>query len=127
MDNRIVITGIGVVAPNGIGKEAFWSGLISGRNSIGKVTRFPVDSFSSHVGAEVADFSPHPKIPAEHLEHMDRAYQFAVTAAWEAVEDSKLSFDQEDTSRVGVYMGVAVAGVEKGEPEFHALRDRGVS
>src|SRR5690242_10035299 len=100
MDNRIVITGIGVVAPNGIGKEAFWAGLVSGRNSVGKVTRFPVDSFSSHVGAEVPNFTPHSKIPPEHLEYMDRAYQFAVTSAWEAVEDSKLNFEQEDTLRV---------------------------
>src|SRR5262249_6431576 len=119
MENRIVITGIGVVAPNGIGKEAFWEGLISGRNSVGKVTRFAVDNFSSHVGAEVTNFKPHPKIPREHLDHMDRAYQFADTSAWEAVEDSKLHFEEENTSRIGVYMGVAVAGVEKGEPEFH--------
>src|SRR5262249_13711559 len=126
MENRVVITGIGVVSPNGVGREAFWKALVEGRNGIGTVTRFPVEPFSSHVGAEVSPFAPYPKIPPEHLACMDRAYQFAVTSAWEAVENSGLDFAKADTARAGVYMGVAVAGVEKGEPEFHTLRDRGV-
>ena len=57
---------------------------------------------------------------------MDRAYQFAVSGILQAVEDAGLDFSKEDTSRAGVYMGVAVAGVDSGEKEFHTLRDRGV-
>ncbi len=122
-DRRVMITGLGVVAPNGIGKEAFWKGLIEGRNSIGKITRFNVESFASHVGAEVKNFRPHPKIPRDHLTSMDRAYQFGVTAAIEAVEDAGLDFEREDPSKTGVYMGLAVAGVDSTEPEFHRIRD----
>src|SRR5882762_3643167 len=103
LDRRVVITGLGVVAPNGVGKDVFWKSLLDGRNSIGKVTRFQVDPYASHVGAEVKGFQPHAKIPKEHLRDMDRAYQFGVTAALEAVDDAGLDFSHEDTSRAGVY------------------------
>lgn len=125
-ENRVVVTGLGVVAPNGVGKKAFWDGLLKGKNSVGHVTRFNVEKFSSHLGAEVLHFVPHSKIPEAHLPYMDRAYQFGVTAALEAVEDAGLDFSREDTGRVGVYMGVAVAGVDSGEKEFHVLRDNGL-
>ena len=126
-ERRAVVTGLGIVAPNGIGKKAFWEGLIEGRNSIGRIRRFNAEPFASQVGAEVTAFRPHPKIPQEHLASMDRAYQFGVTAAIEAVEDAGLDFSCEDTSRAGVYMGVAVAGVDIGEKQFNVFRERGVN
>jgi 3-oxoacyl-[acyl-carrier-protein] synthase II len=124
---HVVITGLGVVAPNGTDKNSFWKGLMEGRNCVGRVTRFPVERFASHIGAEVHDFKPHPKIPAEHLPKMDRAYQFGVSAALQAIEDAGLDIARENPSRIGVYMGVAVAGVDSGEKEFHTLKDRGVA
>ncbi len=123
---RVVITGIGVVAPNGIGKSAFWHGLLEGKNGIGPLTRFDAATVASRVAGEVKDFHPHDRIPRHHLPNMDRAFQFGVTAAFEAIEDSGLDFDREDRFRVGVYMGVAVAGVDSGEKEFHTLRENGV-
>src|SRR5687767_2917283 len=95
IDRRAVITGLGVVAPNGIGKDLFWDGLMSARNSIRRVTRFEVGPFASHLGGEVPDFHPHTTIPNAHLPYLDRAYQFGVTAAIEAVNDAGLNFDQE--------------------------------
>jgi 3-oxoacyl-[acyl-carrier-protein] synthase II len=122
-----VITGLGVVAPNGIGKEAFWKGLMDGRSCVGIVSRFNPQAFASHLGAEVPDFQPSEKIPQRHLSYMDRAYQFGVQAALEAVNDAELDFSHEDTVRTGVYMGLAVAGVECGERGFHTIRDEGVA
>ncbi len=126
-DGRVqaVITGIGVVAPNGSTREAYWQGLMEGRNGVGRVTRFDVDRFASHMAAEVTEFTPPALIPEEHIRHMDRAFLLGVTAAAEAVKDSGLDFAREDTATVGVYMGLAVAGVESGEKGFHAIRDRG--
>ena len=87
---RVVITGLGVVAPNGIGKDAFWSSMMAGSSAIGPITRFDASRFSTRFAAEVKDFTPHPKIPKAHLNAMDRAYQMGVTAAFQAVDDASL-------------------------------------
>ncbi len=122
----VVITGIGVIAPNGIGKEAFWDALSEGRNAVHTLTRFDTARFSTHIGAEIPDFKPHPKIPADHLERMDRAYQLGVTSALMAVEDSGLEPQAVDVSRWGVYMGIAVAGVDGFENDFCRWRKEGL-
>jgi 3-oxoacyl-[acyl-carrier-protein] synthase II len=83
-ERRVVITGLGVVAPNGVGKEAFWDSMMAGRSAVGPITRFDASKFSTRFAAEVKDFAPHPKIPQEHLGTMDRAYQMGVTAAFQA-------------------------------------------
>jgi 3-oxoacyl-[acyl-carrier-protein] synthase II len=126
-DHRAVITGIGIVAPNGNDKESYWAALIEGKSCTRRVTRFPVDNFSCHIAAEVIDFIPHLEIPEKHLKFMDRAYQFGVTAAIEAVKDAGLDFENEHTDRIGVHMGLGIAGVETGERGFHAIRDHGVA
>jgi 3-oxoacyl-[acyl-carrier-protein] synthase II len=121
----VVVTGLGVVAPNGIGKKEFWQGLMNSRNGIGRISRFDSERYASQAGAEVKNFQPHPKIHKEHLTGMDRAYQFAATAALEAVEDAALDLSKEDTGRAGVYMGVGVGGVDSTEKEFHVLQEQG--
>src|SRR5947209_5151762 len=100
---RVVLTGLGVIAPNGVGKEAFWENLKEGRSAVTRITRFDTSKFSTKIGAEIKDFKPHPRIPAEHLAHMDRAYQIGVTAALMAVKDAQLDQEKEDVSRWGVY------------------------
>jgi 3-oxoacyl-[acyl-carrier-protein] synthase II len=122
---RVVITGLGVVAPNGIGKEEFWEALLAGLNAVGPITRFDASPFSTRIGGEVKNFQPHPKIPAKHLENMDRAYQMGVTAAIQAVEDSGLDLQKVDVSRCGVYMGLAVAGVDTYERDFQFVGEPG--
>src|ERR1700733_16178526 len=94
--HRVVITGLGAIAPNGIGKEAFWKGLMEGRNAVSRITRFDTSKFSTKIGAEVKNFKPHPSIPVEHLPQMDRAYQIGVTAALMAVEDAKIDKKKEN-------------------------------
>src|SRR5262245_19491849 len=107
-DRRVVITGLGVVAPNGIGKEAFWDALMAGKSAVGPITRFDASNYATRIAGEVRDFSPHPRIPTGHLAHMDRAYQMGVFAAFQAVEDASLETRKVDVSRFGVYMGLAV-------------------
>lgn len=123
---RAVITGIGIVAPNGTCKTSFWKALMEGRNCVGRMTRFAIDRFASQVSAEIQHFQPHARIPKSHLKYMDRAYQLGVTAAIGAIEDSGLNIMQENTERIGVSMGLAVAGVERGEKGFHTIRDEGI-
>jgi len=115
---RVVVTGLGVVAPNGIGKEAYWRALIEGKSAIGTITRFDPSPYATHIGGEVKNFLPHPRIPRGHLAYMDRAYQMGLSAAFQATEDSGLDPQAEDVSRWGVYMGLAVAAVDEYEKDF---------
>ncbi len=115
---RVVVTGMGVVAPNGATKEEFWHGLMEGRNCIDRITRFDASRLTSQIAGEIKDFKPHPRIPMEHLAHMDRAYQLGVTSALMAVEDAQISPSSVNLSRWGVYMGIAVAAVDGYENDF---------
>ncbi len=120
---RVVITGLGVVAPNGSGKTEFWDALVSGQNAVGPITRFDASAFSTRFAGEVKNFMPHPRIPSQHLHRMDRAYQMGVSAALQAVDDAKLNPTQTEVSRWGVYMGLAVAGVDSCEADFKRAKE----
>jgi len=123
---RVVVTGLGVVAPNGIGKDAYWKALMEGKNAVSTITRFDPSPYSTRIGGEVKGFLPHPRIPHEHLAHMDRAYQMGVTAAFQATEDAGLDPQAADVSRWGVYMGLAVAAVDGYERDFQWTGEKGL-
>lgn len=125
MSRRVVITGLGVVAPNGCTVDSFWDALISGKNAVGPITRFDPSPYATQFAGEVKDFVPHRMIPIDHLSHMDRAYQMGVSAALQAMDDAKLTPRNSDVSRCGVYMGLAVAGVDSYENDFRTARERG--
>ena len=78
---RVVVTGLGVVAPNGIGKELFWQGLVSGKNCVVRVTRFNATNFYSQMAGEVHNFNPAVYIDKKKLPFIDRAFQFEVVSA----------------------------------------------
>src|SRR5215831_11357200 len=102
---RVVVTGVGVVAPNGIGKEAFWSACINGRSGVGPIRSFDASVHPVKIAAEVMSFDPSPYLPTgqrKNLKVMSRAMQFAVGAAGMALEDSGLQLAQEDVERLGV-------------------------
>ncbi|WP_159768434.1 beta-ketoacyl-[acyl-carrier-protein] synthase family protein [Streptomyces sp. HM190] len=108
MNRRVVITGIGVVAPGGVGTKEFWSLLTAGRTATRGITLFDASSFRSRIAAE-ADFDPllHGFTP-EEAERLDRAAQFALVSADEALRDSGLEPDGLDPLRTGVTLGSAV-------------------
>ncbi|OIK06002.1 beta-ketoacyl-[acyl-carrier-protein] synthase family protein [Streptomyces monashensis] len=115
---RVVITGIGVVAPGGVGTRAFWSLLTEGRTATRRITHFDAGAFRSQIAAE-ADFAPadHGFTPDE-ARRLDRVTQFALVAAREAVADSGLVLDAEG-ERTGVALGSAV-GCSSGLDEVYA-------
>ena len=123
---RVVVTGVGVVAANGIGREAFWDGLIHGRPTVRKISLFKEFEFRSQIGAEVPDWDPIAQglSPAE-ARRMDRYVQFAAVCAREAVADSGLDLDAVDHDRLGVAMGSAVGGTTLLEQEYVLASDRG--
>ncbi|WP_144121436.1 beta-ketoacyl-[acyl-carrier-protein] synthase family protein [Catellatospora sichuanensis] len=125
MHRRVVITGLGVVAPGGIGAKAFWELLTSGRTATRTISFFDPSPFRSQVAAE-CDFDPaaHGLTPAQTL-RMDRAAQFAVVAAAEAVEDAGLELAELDPYRVGTVVGSAVGATMSLEREYVIASDRG--
>ncbi len=104
---RVVITGIGVVAPNGIGKEAFWDSLVAGRSGVDWITEFNTDPYPCKVAAKVKDFEPGEFISTKRVRHMGRFSQFAVAAARMALDDSKLPLTPSVTTRAVVCFGTS--------------------
>src|ERR1700675_5016490 len=87
---RVVITGLGVVAPNGIGKETFWQNLIAGKSAIDYITAFDASPHACQVGAEVKDFNPSDFMSARRAKVMSRFSQLAVAATRLALEDAQI-------------------------------------
>lgn len=107
---RVVITGLGVVAPNGIGKDAFWENLIAGKSAVDWITSFDTTPYPCKVAAEVRDFDPSAFVPARRSRHWGRFSQFAVAAGKLALEDSKIDLARELPDRVLACVGTAING-----------------
>lgn len=109
MKRRVVITGLGVIAPNGVGKRAFWDALKEGRSGIRRIERFDPSPFPTQFAGE-ADFDPTKFISFKQMKRMDRTSHLAVSAAKMAVEDANLEVEKENKERIGVMIGTAMAG-----------------
>jgi 3-oxoacyl-[acyl-carrier-protein] synthase II len=115
---RVVITGVGVVAPNGVGREAFWRACANGHSGIGPISTFDASNHPIRVAGEVRDFDPTPFIPdkfRKSVKVMGRAAKFGIGAAGLAVADCGLDLDATDPTRVGVVMGTGLVPMELGE------------
>jgi len=125
MNRRVVITGIGVLAPGGVGVKAFWNLLIGGRTATRRISFFDPSPFRSQVAAEVDfDGELHGLTP-QQTRRMDRAAQFAVVTANEAVTDSGMEFSDIDPLRTGVTVGSAVGATMGLEEEYRVVSDGG--
>lgn len=124
MASRVVITGLGVVSPIGIGVGNFWKSAIAGQSGISAITSFdpfPMDGYRSKVAGQVRGFSPEQHIGSAHGDRVDRYAQFALAASREALSDSGMRMDQESPHRVGVIVGAGMGGMVMGEREITQL------
>lgn len=115
---RVVVTGLGVVAPNGIGKDEFWDACVNGRSGVREISAFDASSFPVKIAGEVRDFDPSPFIPdsmRKSLKVMGRAARFGVGAAGLALQDSGISMENENPERVGVVVGTGIVPVDMAE------------
>ena len=118
MQRRVVITGLGVVAPNGIGKEDFWDACTSGRSGIRRITRFDASSLLTQIAGEVTNFCPEQLgLTEDECLLLDRAAQYSVAAANLAMQDARLTdtLSEQELDQMGVAMGSAMAAVERGQ------------
>ncbi|HIC89419.1 MAG TPA: beta-ketoacyl-[acyl-carrier-protein] synthase II, partial [Anaerolineae bacterium] len=109
---RVVITGIGAITPVGLSAPESWDAFVHGHSGVDTVTRVDPDKYPSKIAAEVKDFEPTKHIPRKEARRMARCSQFAVSAAYEALEDAGLSELPEGGVRTGVVIGTGLGGFE---------------
>ena len=121
---RVVVTGAGAVTPVGSTVPEMWNSLISGKNGIAPITLFDTSDFKVKVAAEVKDFEPLDYMKKIEVNRTDRYTQFALAAAQQAVEDSRIE-GKIDPERFAVYLGAGIGGIRTLEAEHTKLMERG--
>jgi 3-oxoacyl-[acyl-carrier-protein] synthase II len=121
MKRRVVVTGMGMVTPLGVGTEASWQALCRGRSGVGPVTHFDASPFRTQIAAEVRGFNPLDFIDRKLARRGDRFIHFALAAARMALEDSGLKITSANAERVGVSVGTAMGGIESIERNHELL------
>jgi 3-oxoacyl-[acyl-carrier-protein] synthase II len=125
LDNRVVITGMGIISPLGIGKEKYWESLVEGKNGISTITRFDVSEYQTKIAGEVNDFNPMDYMDRKEAKRMDRFTQFAVAAGILAIEDAGINLKKENKDNIGVVFGTGIGGTETFEEQHKILQKRG--
>jgi 3-oxoacyl-[acyl-carrier-protein] synthase II len=124
MKTRVVITGLGIVSPIGIGVGAFWKAALEGHSGISAIRsfgEFPLETYRSRVAGQVLGFNPAQFLDSTQAERVDRYAQFALVAAKEAIGDSGMRMEAEAPHRVGVMVGAGMGGMVMGEREITQL------
>ncbi len=125
MTRQVVVTGIGVVSPVGIGAETAWNNLIQGKSGAGPITRFDAQKFSSRIAGEVKGFDEHLDPSDREMTRCDRFIQFGVVAAGMAIQEAGLDLEKEDRSRIGAMVGSGIGGIGILEAQKEILMEKG--
>jgi 3-oxoacyl-[acyl-carrier-protein] synthase II len=125
LSRRVVVTGIGLVSPVGIGTQANWDALCNGVSGIGPITRFDASAFSTRFAGEVKNFDPLDWIEKKELKKMDIFIQFALAASQFAMDDARLEVTPEVAPRVGVFIASGIGGFTTIEREHRNLLEGG--
>lgn len=125
MKRRVVITGMGVVSPNGNELNTFWDNIINGRSGIKAVDRFDTSQLPARIAGLVKDFEPEQYIDKKEIRRMDRSTHFAMAAAQMAIEDAGLEPEKEDRERIGVVFGSGIGGIETLENQILVMAAKG--
>jgi 3-oxoacyl-[acyl-carrier-protein] synthase II len=123
---RVVVTGLGLVTPVGVGVEESWSALVSGRSGIGPITQFDASTFPSRIAGEVKGFDPEQFMDRKEVRRNDRFIQLALAAADMAMKDSGLDMAKEDAERAGAIVGSGLGGLASIEDWHKVFLDKGV-
>ena len=126
MKKRVVVTGMGIISPLGIGVEENWSAIINGKSGIGPITRFDTESFPVKFAGEVAGFDAERYMGHKEVKKMDRFIHFAVAAGDYALKDSGYEITEKNAERVGVQVGVGLGGLPAIEKYHNLYKERGV-
>jgi 3-oxoacyl-[acyl-carrier-protein] synthase II len=125
MSRRVVVTGIGLVSPVGVGTAANWEALTAGRSGIGSITHFDAAQYACRIAGEVKDFDPLQFVEKKDVKKMDVFIQFAIAATDFAMRDAGLKIDAALAPRVGVFIASGIGGFSTIEREHKALLEGG--
>jgi 3-oxoacyl-[acyl-carrier-protein] synthase II len=125
LSRRVVVTGVGIVSPLGIGTEANWEALCAGRSGIGMITHFDASQFSARIAGQVKDFDPLRFVDKKDVKKMDVFIQLAIAASRFAVEDAGFTISPEIATRVGVFIASGIGGFATIEREHKAFLEGG--
>jgi len=125
MKKRVVITGLGLVTPVGIGVDQTWESLCAGKSGAGEITHFDASAYPTRIAAEVKDFNPQDFIPKKDANRVERFIALALAASRMAVEDSGLVIDSSNESRVGVITGCGLGGLSFMEDTVLKVTEQG--
>jgi 3-oxoacyl-[acyl-carrier-protein] synthase II len=125
MKRRVVVTGVGLVTPLGIGVQKTWEGLCAGRSGVGLISKFDTSDYTVKIAAEVKDFVAEDFIDKKVAKHLELFVQYAMVAALMAREDSGLEITETNGPRVGVFTGNGIGGLPTIEKYHKVVLDRG--
>ncbi|MDD3223175.1 MAG: beta-ketoacyl-ACP synthase II [Clostridium sp.] len=125
MNRRVVITGMGAVTPVGNNVADFWNSISNGKVGIDFIKAFDNTDFKAKLAAEVKDFDPEEYLDRKEAKRMDRFCQLAIASSQQAVDDSKLNFEDENMDRVGVILGCGIGGIGTIETQVKKLNEKG--
>jgi 3-oxoacyl-[acyl-carrier-protein] synthase II len=123
---RVVVTGLGLITPVGIGVKESWANIINGQSGIGKITKFDCSTFPSQVAGEVKNFDPLAYIPPKDARRMDTFIQFGIAAGIEAFKDSGIEVTDNNNERIGVSVGSGIGGINLIESTSDVFDEGGV-
>jgi len=125
-DRRVVITGIGAVTPLGNSVKELWDSLLQCKCGIDRISAWDPTGYDSQIAAEVKNFNPAPAFPnPKELRRTDRFAQFAIYAAYQAIQDSGLDLGKENLNEIGVFIGSGIGGLATTEEQHTVLLQKG--
>jgi 3-oxoacyl-[acyl-carrier-protein] synthase II len=124
---RVVVTGIGIISPLGIGNEPSWQGLIEGRSGIDTITKFDASAFACRIAGEVRGFEPEKWIEKKEIKKSDTFIHYAIAASQMAVDDAGIDTKSLDSDRLGVIIGSGIGGLPLIEEMHQKMLERGPS
>lgn len=125
MQHRVVVTGLGLITPLGIGWQNFWAACVRGESGVGPITLFDASAMTTRIAAEVKGFVPDDYLPKKELRKMDRFVHLGAAAARLAIEDGKLDLTPENAEETGVIIGAGIGGMSTIEAQHTVLMQRG--
>ena len=125
MERRVVVTGVGLITPLGIGVQETWDALCAGKSGIGEITRFDTSAFETKIAAEVKDFNPEDFMSKKEAKRNETFIAYSIAAGRMALEDSTLTIDTSNENRVGVLTGCGLGGLGMLERTYKTLAERG--
>jgi 3-oxoacyl-[acyl-carrier-protein] synthase II len=122
---RVVVTGVGIVAPVGLDTKSAWDNIVAGRSGIQPITHFDVEPFSTRFGGPIYGFDPERYVSKKDVRKMDKFIHYGIAAGTQAIEDAGLQVTEENCRRIGVAIGSGIGGITGIENNYEAYRQGG--